>query len=166
VTLATAGWVLCYLDLAYDEALDAARRALAIAPDVAVVLNHAGWVQAFSGDPREAIATFRRAIRVSPLDPQMGHLLQGLAIALQRAGDYEGAYDAAAKASRERPNAQRVLLLSLMALGRTEEARTLAQRMIRTSPGTTITWFRGVPFRDEAFKNRSIAAMRAAGIPE
>jgi adenylate cyclase len=166
VTLATAAWVLCYLDSAYDEALDAAGRALTIAPDVAVVLNHAGWVQAFAGDPRDAIRTFRRAIHVSPLDPQRAHLLQGLAIALQRAGDYEAAHGAAATATLERPNAQRVLLLSLMALGRVDEGRTLAQRMLKTSPGTTITWFRSVPFRDQAFKERSIAAMRAAGIPE
>ena len=166
VTFATAAWVLCYLDFAYDEALDATARALAIAPNVAVVLNHAGWVQAFAGDPHEAIDTFRRAIRVSPLDPQMGHLLQGLAIALQRAGDFQAAYAAAAKASRERPNAQRVLLLSLMALGRSEEANALAAQMRETSPGTTISWFRRVPFRDEAFKQDSIAAMRAAGIPE
>ena len=166
VTLATVAWVLCYIDFAYDEALDAAKRALAIAPNVAVVLNHAGWVQAFAGNPLEAIETFRRAIRVSPLDPQMSHLLHGLAIALQRAGDYEAAYAAALKASRERPNAQRPLLLSLMALGRTEEARALAQRMLVSSPRTTITWFRSVPFRDQAFKDRSIAAMRAAGVPE
>ena len=96
----------------------------------------------------------------------MGHLLQGLAIALQRAGDFQAAYAAAAKASRERPNAQRVLLLSLMALGRSEEANALAAQMRETSPGTTISWFRRVPFRDEAFKQASIAAMRAAGIPE
>src|SRR5688572_13328623 len=166
VTLATAGWALCYLDSAYDEALDAAERALTIAPNVAIVLNHAGWVQTFAGDPREAIETFRRAMRLSPLDPQTSHLLQGSAIALLRAGDYEAAHAAALRSSRERPNAQRALLLSLMALGRLEEGKALAQRMRATSSGTTITWFRNVPFRDQAFKDRSIAAMRAAGIPE
>jgi adenylate cyclase len=39
ITLVTAGWALCWLDWAYDEAMDAVDRALKLAPDVAVVLS-------------------------------------------------------------------------------------------------------------------------------
>src|SRR4030095_10645215 len=70
VTLVTAGWALCWLDGAYDEGLDAVDRALKLAPNVAIVLNHAGWVHAFAGDPAESEELFHRAIRLSPLDPQ------------------------------------------------------------------------------------------------
>jgi adenylate cyclase len=166
ITLVTAGWALCWLDWAYDEANDAVDRALKLAPDVAVVLNHAGWVRAFAGDPAEAEELFRRAIRVSPLDPQMGHLLHGLSIACLRRGKYEEALAASERASRERPTAQRALLLSLVALGRLPEATALAQRMRDSSVTTTISWFMSVPFKDQAFKDRCVTAMRAAGIPE
>ena len=40
ITLVTAGWALCWLDWAYDEAMDAVDRALKLAPHVAVVLTH------------------------------------------------------------------------------------------------------------------------------
>ena len=166
ITLATAGWALCWLDCAYDEAMDAVDRALKLAPDVAVVLNHAGWVRAFAGDPADAEELFRRAIRLSPLDPQMAHLLHGLAIACLRRGRYEEALAASERASRERPTAQRALLFSLVALGRLPEAKALAQRMRESPVTTTISWFMSVPFKDHAFKARCVAAMRAAGIPE
>ena len=166
ITLVTAAWAICWLDWAYDEAMDAVDRALKLAPDVAVVLNHAGWVRAFAGDPADAEELLRRAIRLSPLDPQMAHLLHGLSIACLRRGKYEEALAASERASRERPTAQRTLLLSLVALGRLPEAKALAQRMRESSVTTTISWFMSVPFRDQAFKARCVAAMRAAGIPE
>ena len=166
VTLVTAGWALCWLDGAFDEALDAVDRALKLAPNVAIVLNHAGWVHAFAGDPEESEELFHRAIRLSPLDPQMAHLLHGLSIACLRRGRYEAALVASERASRERPTAQRSLLLSLVALDRLAEARALAQRMRESSVSTTISWFMSVPFRDQTFKARCVAALRAAGIPE
>ena len=166
ITLVTAGWALCWLDSAYDEAMDAVDRALKLAPDVAVVLNHAGWVRAYAGDPADAEGLLRRAIRLSPLDPQMNHLLHGLAIACLRAGKYDEALAASERASRERPTAQRALLLSLVALDRLPEAKALAKRMRESPVTTTISWFMSVPFKDRAFKARCVAAFRAAGIPE
>jgi len=38
--------------------------------------------------------------------------------------------------------------------------------MRESSVTTTISWFMSVPFKDDAFKARCIAAMRTAGIPE
>jgi adenylate cyclase len=166
VTLVTAGWALCWLAGAFEEAMDAVDRALTLAPGVAVVLNHAGWVRTFAGDSAEAEELFRRAIRLSPVDPQMSHLLQGLAIACLRSGKFEEAMAASERASRTRPAAQRALLLSLVALGRLSEAKDLARRMRESPVNTTISWFMSVPFKDEAFKARCVVAMRAAGIPE
>jgi adenylate cyclase len=169
VTLATAGWALCYLDSAHDDAVAAVDRALKLAPNIPAVLNHAGWVRVFAGDPAEAEETFRRAMRLSPLDPQMAHLQSGLALACLRAEKYEEALTAALRASRERPDyrqAQRPALFSLVGLGRLEEAKAVAQRLRASSPGFTVSSFRSVPFKDEPFKARCIAAMRAVGIPE
>ncbi|HVF65181.1 MAG TPA: adenylate/guanylate cyclase domain-containing protein [Casimicrobiaceae bacterium] len=166
VTLATAAWALCYLDSAHDEAMDAADRALELAPNVASVLNHAGWTKVFAGDANEAVAIFERAMRLSPRDPQTAHLQHGLAIALARAGRVEEALAAAERARRERPQAGRVTLLGLVELGRLAEARALALKLHESSPSFTLSWFRAVPFRDQTFKNRCIAAWRAAGVPE
>ena len=108
-------------------------------------------------------------MRLSPLDPQMAHLQSGLALACLRAEKYEEALAAALRASRERPDyqqAQRPALFSLVGLGRLEEAKAVAERLRTSSPGFTVSWFRSVPFKDQPFKARCIAAMRAAGIPE
>jgi adenylate cyclase len=169
LTLATAGWALCFLDSAHDDAMDAVERALQLAPNVPVVLNHAGWVQVFAGAAGQAAETFERAMRLSPLDPQMPHLRNGLAFAYLRAGKNEEALAAALRASRERPDynqAQRAALFSLVELGRLEEARAVAKRIREASPGFTVSWFRSVPFKDQLFKARCVAAMRATGIPE
>src|SRR5439155_24702105 len=120
-------------------------------------------------DPAEAEETFRRAMRLSPLDPQMAHLQSGLALACLRAEKYDEALAAALRASRERPDyqqAQRPALFSLVGLGRLEEAKAVAHRVRESSPGFTDSSFMSVPFKDRAFKARCIAEMRAACIPK
>ena len=97
------------------------------------------------------------------------HLQNGLAFACLRAGKYEEALAASLRASRERPDyhqAQRAALLSLVELGRLEEATVVAQRLRELSPGFTVSWLTSVPFKDQSFKARFIAALRATGIPE
>lgn len=170
VTLATSAWVLCFLDSRHDEAMDAIERALTLAPNVATVLNHAGWVNIFSGDAESAVRIFQRAMRLSPLDPQMPHILNGLAFAYLRAQKYDEALAAALRACRDRPEyvqAQRRLIVSLVEVGRLEEAKEIAKRSNQLAPHFSISWWeRAADFKDQAFKTRYSAALRAAGVPE
>lgn len=170
ITLATAGWALCWLGARHDEATDAVDRALTLAPNIASVLNHAGWVRFYAGDPASAIEMFQRAMRLSPLDSQMAHLLTGLAFSYLMAGRYEESLAAAQRATRERPDyvtPNRAVLVSLVELGRLEEAKVVAQRVRELAPQFTISWWmRSNPFKDQAFKTRYAAALRAAGLPD
>ncbi|SEB24536.1 adenylate/guanylate cyclase domain-containing protein [Variovorax sp. YR216] len=170
ITLVAAGWALCFLDARHEEAGDAVDRALTLAPDLASVLNLAGWVRLLGGDAHAATEIFERAMRLSPLDPQMAHLRTGLALAHLAAGKFEDALENAQRASRDRPDyaqALRPMLYSLVELGRLDEARAVGQRLRQATPDFTVSWFqRSAPWKDQDFKARCVRALRAAGIPE
>ncbi|MBS0338943.1 MAG: adenylate/guanylate cyclase domain-containing protein [Proteobacteria bacterium] len=170
ITLVAAGWALCFLNARHEEAADAVDRALTLAPDVAGVLNLAGWVRLFGGDAQAATEIFERAMRLSPLDPQMAHLRTGLALANLAADRFADALENARRARRERPDyaqALRPMLYSLVELGRLDEARAVAQRLREETPDFTVAWFRqSAPWKDQAFKERCARALRVAGMPE
>ena len=54
-------------------------------------------------DTDRAIDEFSRSIRLSPVDPEIGYALGGLAYALLRKGDYEKAFEDAHRSAREMP---------------------------------------------------------------
>lgn len=158
------------LGFRYEEALRAVDRALDLSPNLFLVLLSAGMVRAIVGDADAAIGYFTRAMRISPRDPGTGALIAGIGGAHMIAGRYEEGLAAARRAVQESPNyvsAYRVMLGSLVLLGRLDEAKAVAVRVLELSPGATISRYRSVsPFKDKAFRNRIADCMRAAGIPE
>ncbi len=73
VTLRCAGHALGYLGREFGMAGAAIERALILNPNSAQVQNSAGWVYGYLGRFEAAIARFQRAIRLSPLDPEMAY---------------------------------------------------------------------------------------------
>ena len=103
-TLTYAAHSLAYLGFEHDEALRAIDRALALNPNSTKSLNTAGWIRAYAGDGTPAIEYFQRALRLNPLDPELGYLLSGLSLAYQVAGQHEESLKLREKALRESPN--------------------------------------------------------------
>jgi adenylate cyclase len=169
-TLSYAGQALSYLGFRHDEGLRAVDRALALNPNSTRTLLAAGWVRAYVGDASIAIEHFQRAMRLSPLDPAMGYVLTGLGYAYLIAGKYEDALSTGLKSIQENPrwtSAHRVVVVCLVQLGRLDEARVAANRTIELAPEVTISALRPLsPWKDEAFKERYLSALRVAGIPE
>jgi hypothetical protein len=73
-------------------------------------------------------------------------------------------------ALREMPNygsSHRVVICALVGLQRLEEARSAALRLMQAFPTYTLSLQRQInPWRDEAFAQRYLDALRVAGIPD
>ena len=74
------------------------------------------------------------------------------------------------QALREMPNygsSHRVVISALVGLGRLDEARAAARRLLEAFPTYTVTLQREInPWRDEAFAERYLAALSLAGVPD
>jgi adenylate cyclase len=169
-TLSYAGQSLSYLGLRHEEALHAIDRALTLNTNSTRTLLAAGWVRGYVGDATIAIKYFQRAMRLSPLDPAMAYVLAGLGYAYLIAGKYEDALSAGLKSLQENPRwtpAHRLVVVCLVQLGRLEEARVAANRIMKLRPETTISAIRlQIAYKDQAFKDSYTSALRVAGIPE
>lgn len=158
------------LGFRYDEALHAIERALSLSPNLFVVLSAAGAVRTWVGEADAAVEHYTRAMRLSPRDPGMAALIAGIGVAHLVAGRYEEALAAGQRATHEGPNfvgGYRVMLGSLVSLGRLDEARMLVPRLLELMPGFSVSRYRSLsPFKDKALRNRMAEGMRAAGLPE
>jgi tetratricopeptide (TPR) repeat protein len=115
-------------------------RALALNPNCILALNAIGYLQAELGNGDAALEYVERAGRLNPLE---GSALRNnlLSYAHRVAGRYEEACVYAERALQDNPNfvapLQR-LAACLALLGRIEEARAAAQRLLAIAPETTI----------------------------
>jgi adenylate cyclase len=167
-TLRLAGDVVTYFGRDFETGLEATGRAVAINPNSAQAASSAGWVRNNAGEPADAIPLFRRAVRLSPLDPGIGMMRAGEAFAHLMLGDLEAALRYAEESIRQMPTfstSHRVLIVALWRLGRATEAREAVQTLLRVEPGTRIGRTPDV-WRDRVFRDAYLADLRAAGLPE
>jgi adenylate cyclase len=115
----------------HRAALDDARRSITLNPNFAFGHYRLGQVLIYSGRPAEAIAPIERSLRFSPYDPQLGPMLESLALAHYQARHYEEAVDQA-RAANHLNNARASVLLaaSLAQLGRLEAAAAALPRIM------------------------------------
>ncbi|MCW5634868.1 MAG: winged helix-turn-helix domain-containing protein [Rubrivivax sp.] len=169
-TLANAAMSLSWLARRHDEALHAIERALVLNPNSAWVAHAAGWIRMYVGQAAAAIAHFQRAIRLSPLDPLTSAFMTGLAAAYRRVGRFDDALSAGLRSLREAPDnhtTHRVVISCLVELGRLDEARVAAQRLLALSPGLTVSKCRALQVWSEPeYIDRYLATLGLAGIPE
>ena len=86
-----------------ESEIEMADRAVALNPNSYVAWICRGWVHRNAGLPEEAIRSFERAIRASPVDPLLYRLFTGMGMALIELGRFEEAVVAAKKALRQHP---------------------------------------------------------------
>lgn len=169
--LRLAGRALAVLGFEHGAALAAVERALALNPHSAEAHSTAGWINNWLCRPAPAIMHLERAIRLSPLDPEMAHHLAGLALAHLIAGRHEAALDFGLRALRERPDwadAHRQVITALFLLDRREEASAAARRYLQVKQGAARIFADRARrlFADPAFAELRIRALREAGLPE
>ena len=158
------------LGFRYDEAQRAIDRALSLSPNLFMVLMAAGMVSMIVGEGDVAIGHYARAMRLSPLDPGMSALIVGTGVAHAISGRYDEALAAAQRAILESPNfasGHRLMVIALGQLGRIEEAKLAARRMLELAPEFTVSRYLSVsPMKDPELRKRGAEIMRAAGVPK
>jgi TolB-like protein/Tfp pilus assembly protein PilF len=168
--LGNAGIVLSSCAADFPAAFTALNRSLLLHPNSAQMLHRLAYVHVQTVDPEPAVGYFERAMRLSPLDPEIGFMLAGIAMAHNQAKRFEQALPYAKKAVEEMPNnapAHRTVIYAQVGLGRLEEARAAAARLLAIRPNWRAA-SSGWPPRPVVTEYRQavIQALITAGIPE
>jgi adenylate cyclase len=139
------------------------RRGMDLNPGSALTRLYAGWVAIAAGRSDEGLEHFDQSLRLDPHSARRYALLSGKGLCLFGLGRIEEAHAALAESARLAPDhtpATLGLTLSLVALGRTEEARKVAQRLV---PPTVVERTLGV-LRDSG-QREALHALLAPVLP-
>jgi adenylate cyclase len=166
-TLAWASVTLAYMVGDCEGAIEMADRAVALNPNSSNAWSMRGWVYRVAGLPEEAIRSFQRAIRMSPIDPLLHRTFSGMGFAFIELGQFDEAIVAGKKAERQNASwsaTYRCLASAFAHLGRDAEAREAAAHLLETDPAFTISsWIaRG----GQTNAKLLIEGLRKAGLPE
>lgn len=167
VTLAHAAVVSAFMVGDWESEIEMADRAVALNPNSFVAWHGRGWVYRIAGLQEEAIRSFERAFRLSPVDPQLHRSLIGMAMALIELGRFDEAIMAAKKAVRQNPAhaaSYRCLACAFAHLGHDAQAREAAAGVIEHDPTFTISTY--IARGGQAKAMRLIEGLRKAGLPE
>jgi adenylate cyclase len=153
-----------------ESEIEMADQAVALNPNSYVAWNARGWVYKSAGLPEEAVRSFERAIRMSPVDPLLHRALVGMGMALIELRHFDEAIVAGKRAQRQNSSfagAYRCLASAFAHLGRDTEAREAAERLLQLDPAFTISAFIArVPGLAEPGWKLLIEGLRKAGLPE
>jgi len=170
-TLAMASLISAFMVGDSESEIEMADRAVALNPNAYNAWQNRGWVYKVAGLPEEAVRSFERAIRMSPIDPRLHRALAGMGMAFIELRRFDEAISAGKKAQRQNPSyspAYRCLASAFAHLGRDAEARAAAARMLETDPTfTTISaWVARAPGLGLLGSKLLAEGLRKAGLPE
>jgi adenylate cyclase len=169
-TIAFAAHALAWLGHDYDTALAAAERALHMNPNSFQIVFRGAYVRSFVSDADRAIEGFLRAIRLSPVHPEIGFSFGGLAYAFLMKREFDKALEYARRATNTMPRWRpgwTAVAVAAVNTGRAQEAEEAARRIMQLAPNFTIAQgLRSTGFRDQRVRDLLIDGMRKAGLPE
>jgi TolB-like protein len=149
----------------FARALDERETALVMAPSDAIVLVDLSHTLIFAGRPDKAIDSIRKAMRLDPGFPPWFHTY--LAEAYYAKGDYRAAIDELTAVGHPTFRDLICMVASHVALHEPDEARRAAANLLRRNPDSNLASLREVlPFRSDTDRERILADLRKAGIPE
>ncbi|MDA9424094.1 MULTISPECIES: adenylate/guanylate cyclase domain-containing protein [Bradyrhizobium] len=146
LALATEGFVYCHMLKDLDAARRRCEQAVDANPSHALGWLYRGTVNAFKGEGEAAVEATRRALELSPLDPQRYYFESLGATALLSAHRYEEAEKLARSSlvlNRMHPSTWRVLAIALVSQGRIAEAREALGKMRELEPQLTVDRYIG-----------------------
>ena len=166
-TLAIAAIISAFMVGDSESEIEMADRAVALNPNSYIAWSARGHVYKIAGVPEEAVLSFERAMRLSPVDPQLHTTLVGMGLAFIELGRFDEAIVAGKKAQRLNPTYQvsyRCLASAFGHLGRDAEARAAATRVLELDPAFTISAF--IARGGQSNAKLLIGGLRKAGLPE
>jgi adenylate cyclase len=166
-TLAWAALTSAFMVGDSESEIEMADRAVALNPNSFSAWNCRGQVYRIAGLPEEAIRSFERAIRLSPVDPRLHFTFVGMGMAFIELRRFDEAIVAGKKCRRQNASysaAYRCLASAFAHLGRDAEAREAAARLLETDPAFTISAWIGRGGQSNS--KLLIKGLRKAGLPE
>jgi tetratricopeptide (TPR) repeat protein len=170
VALTRGGHALAHLAGDVDSGIALLDRAVMLNPNLASGWFLGAFLRVWQGESDGAIERFERAMRLSPLDPEMYRMQGGIAMSHLFAGRYDDASSWAEKANRDLPSflmAVSIVAASHALAGRSEQAQRAMEHLRQLDPTLRISNLKDwLPIHRpedlETFSN----GLRKAGLPE
>jgi TolB-like protein/Tfp pilus assembly protein PilF len=170
VALTRGGHALAHFGGDLDTGTAAVDRALVFNPNLTVAWHLSGFQRISRGEPDDAIERFARAMRLSPLDPEMFQMQTGTAMAHMFAGRFDTASAWAERAARSLPDVLRVFAFGAAShalAGRMDEARRAMRHVRRLGPALRLSGVEDwVVLRRPEDLATFVEGLRKAGLPE
>jgi TolB-like protein len=170
VALTRSGHALGHLAGDLDGGIALIDRARLLNPNFAPAWFLGGFLRIFRGETENAMEDLARAVRLSPLDPEMFRVQAGTAFAHFCAGRFEPAMAHAEKALGNLPSlllAIAIIAASQALTGRAEEARQTMQRLRQLDPALRLSNLKDwLPIHRPDDLARFAEGLRMAGLPE
>jgi adenylate cyclase len=166
-TLAWASLTSAYMVGDCESETEMADWAVALNPNSYIAWFCRGWVNKIAGLPEEAVRSFERAIRMSPVDPLLHHSLGGIGFAFIELRRFDEAITAGKRVQRQKPTypaVYRCLASAFAHLGRDAEAHEAATRLLEVDPAFTISAY--IARGGQSNSKLMIEGLRKAGLPE
>ena len=164
------GYVIAVFAAERTTANSVIQRALMLNPNSAYAWSANGWVLCFGNQPRGAIEAFERAMRLSPLDPNLFLMKVGTAFAHMLADRFDEASSWAEGAFREEPNYHPTAIITAASnalAGRLKEAGHAMERLRQIDPTLRISNLKDRhPIRRPDDLTKFVEGLRKAGLPE
>jgi TolB-like protein/Tfp pilus assembly protein PilF len=170
VALTRGGHALAHLAGDLDGAIALVDKALVLNPNLAASWFLGGFLRTERGDPDAAIEFFTRAMRFSPLDPEMFRMQAGMALSHLFAGRFDMASSWAEQSFRQLPSFLVVVAITAAShalAGRAKQARTAVEHLRKLDPTFRVSSLEDwIPIRRPEHLARFATGLRQAGLPE
>jgi DNA-binding SARP family transcriptional activator/TolB-like protein/Tfp pilus assembly protein PilF len=154
----------------FDSALYYFDRSLRLNPSLAFIWALSAVTYCYIGEPDIALQRLERYGELAPLDPYYSWFEHLYTIAYTFKGDYERAVIVGRRCNKATPDfvaGYKPLIASLGHLGRREEAKPYVEKLLSLEPNFTVQHFgRVYPFKRDEDRERYMAGLRLAGVPE
>jgi TolB-like protein len=170
VALTRGGHALAHFVGDLDGGIALLDRALMLNPNLASAWFLGGYLRVWHGETDDAIEHFARAMRLSPLDPELYRMQAGTAMAHLFAGRFDSASSWAEKAFRDLPSF--LLVVSIIAAshalaGRAEESLHAMRQLRQLDPALRIANLKDwLPIHRPEDLAIFAEGLRKAGLPE
>ena len=169
LALTIYGHTKSFLFADYDSALDAFDRAIASSPNSAIAWGLSSSTYCYLGDGPRAIARATHALSLSPLDPYSYFYMSALTNAHYTNGTFDDAIYWGRKTMAAAPRFVanlRLLIASLSAAGKTDEAREVGAALIKLVPNFGVEEFtRWYPLKGAERRALMAERLLMAGLP-
>lgn len=170
VALTRGGHALAHLTGDLDSGIALLDRATFLNPNLASAWFLGGFLRLWHGEPESGVAHLERAMRLSPVDPEMYRMQAGIAMAYLFAGRFDAASASAEQACRNLPSflmALGIAAASHALAGRLAEARRAMDQLRELDPALRIANIKDwLPISRPEDLSLFAEGLRKAGLPE